>query len=681
MNFLANCEKIMFVEKESNPITSTETLKSHAKNMVHKCQQMLDNLDEVWEILGTFKLQEEGIGENLKENYKIIDNYCDREKINGSQFFEQYEQEMKTNFEMLNQHLEIRKRLLNKIVEDKEKLDSLSKSSEVIPSSFVQRDYQNESNRLEAFYGVVPTTQLLQMRKVLFRLTRGNIIFNTTNLDNSNYLQKDQEQVEMVNKTLIFILCPGGEDKVMANKISRLLFMSEFKELEIPFLYRKEEMELHLDQEIEDDSTILKTTDQEIKVLLGNFIECERFAGISFYKTCRLLVSRELNFSKKLVFVEKRKVLYSLMFWVPEKYFNYVRGELENIKTDNEESVKPTMIKYEIDDLSQLKTKKAPTYFELNSLTAPFQQIVDTYGIPRYKEINPAIFTVISFPFFFGLMFGDVGHGTIVLILGILLLLTQKDKSAPLYNLKYLIFLNGIFATYCGFIYSEWFANAFAFFPSCYDIKSPTFKIKSEGCVYPFGLDYIWYISENETAFLNSFKMKFSIIIGVIQMLFGTLLKAGNGFYFGKWEDVVFEAIPQFMFMLVTFGYMSITIIIKWLTNWDGRESVSIIQVFINFTNVEEPLFGNGDLQGTLQLIFLIICVICFFMMMCFKPFIVHFRGKKQKEKQIAEYKQDRPGSDSDSNEHILSNFLFLILQIYGVFKIINFLKISFKKK
>ena len=656
MNFLALSEKIMFVEKESNMITSTETLKAHAKNMVRKCQQLLDQLDEVWEILGTFKLQEEGIGDNLKENYEIFDNYCDREKINGSQFFEEYEQELKNYFEMLNQHLEIKKRLLNKTVEDKEKLDALRRCSEVIPKTFIERNNQNDIHRLEAFFGVVPTTQLLQMKKVLFRLTRGNIIFNTINLDNSNYFESNKEEVKMVNKTLIFILCPGGEDKIMANKISRLLFMSEFKEMEIPFAYKKEEMELHLEQEIEDNSTILKTTNQEVKVLLGNFIESERFTGISFYKTCRLLVSRELNFSKKLVFVEKRKVLYSLMFWVPEKYFNYVRGEIENIKTEDEEGVKPTMIKYSVDDLTLLKTKKAPTYFELNALTAPFQQIVDTYGIPRYKEINPAIFTVISFPFFFGLMFGDVGHGTIVLILGILLLITQKEKSSPLYNMKYLIFLNGIFATYCGFIYSEWFANAFAFLPSCYDITSPTYKIKSEGCVYPFGLDYIWYISENETAFLNSFKMKFSIIIGVIQMMFGTILKGGNGIYFGKWEDVVFEAIPQFMFMLVTFGYMSIAIIIKWLTNWDGRESVSIIQVFINFTNVEDPLFGNGDLQGLLQMIFLIICVVCFFMMMCFKPFIVYFRDKKQREKLIAEYKQDKPGSDSDSNEHILSN-------------------------
>lgn len=36
---------------------------------------------------------------------------------------------------------------------------------------------------------------------------------------------------------------------------------------------------------------------------------------------------------------------------------------------------------------------------------------MNTYGIPRYDEINPGLFTIITFPFLFGMMFGDIGHG------------------------------------------------------------------------------------------------------------------------------------------------------------------------------------------------------------------------------------------------------------------------------
>jgi len=40
-----------------------------------------------------------------------------------------------------------------------------------------------------------------------------------------------------------------------------------------------------------------------------------------------------------------------------------------------------------------------------------------------YKEVNPAIFACVTFPFLFGVMFGDIGHGGLLLITGIILVL------------------------------------------------------------------------------------------------------------------------------------------------------------------------------------------------------------------------------------------------------------------
>jgi vacuolar-type H+-ATPase subunit I/STV1 len=54
---------------------------------------------------------------------------------------------------------------------------------------------------------------------------------------------------------------------------------------------------------------------------------------------------------------------------------------------------------------------------------------VDAYGIARYREINPTIFTIVTFPFLFAVMFGDVGHGFLMLLLTVYLILNEKKLA------------------------------------------------------------------------------------------------------------------------------------------------------------------------------------------------------------------------------------------------------------
>ncbi len=68
-----------------------------------------------------------------------------------------------------------------------------------------------------------------------------------------------------------------------------------------------------------------------------------------------------------------------------------------------------------------------PTYFNLNDFTSPFQLITDTYGVPNYKEVNPTYFAIITFPFEFGVMFGDFGHGGMLLLGSILICIYNEQ--------------------------------------------------------------------------------------------------------------------------------------------------------------------------------------------------------------------------------------------------------------
>jgi len=138
--------------------------------------------------------------------------------------------------------------------------------------------------------------------------------------------------------------------------------------------------------------------------------------------------------------------------------------------------------------------------------------------VPAYKEINPAIFTAVSFPFLFGVMFGDVGHGIILFALG-LLLFVKHPAIKPLFKLRYLILLMGFFATYNGLIYNDFMSLPF-YFSSCFkenpNPKTLQFELVSPECVHLFGVDPRWYQGSNLLTFLNSMKMKISVVIAIV---------------------------------------------------------------------------------------------------------------------------------------------------------------------
>lgn len=70
-----------------------------------------------------------------------------------------------------------------------------------------------------------------------------------------------------------------------------------------------------------------------------------------------------------------------------------------------------------------------PTHFTTNKFTYGYQEFVNTYGIPRYQEANPALFTAATFPFLFGVMYGDVGHGLFLFLAGLYLLWNEKAND------------------------------------------------------------------------------------------------------------------------------------------------------------------------------------------------------------------------------------------------------------
>ena len=286
---------------------------------------------------------------------------------------------------------------------------------------------------------------------------------------------------------------------------------------------------------------------------------------------------------------------------------------------------------------------KPPTFIRTNEFTFIFQEIVNTYGIPRYQEINPSLFCIVTFPFLFGVMFGDIGHGFLLFSFATYLILEKdeiiKSKSFLMYAVKarYLLLLMGFFAFYCGFIYNDFLSLSLPLFPSCYINEVGGNLITKKNCTYPFGLDSKWSIASNELSFVNSLKMKLSVILGIFQMCIGIVLKGINSLYFGDTLDFIFEFIPQIIFMLSLFGFMIFMIFLKWSIDWTGKldEAPSLITQMMNIIlkvgSVEgKPLWGDGSIQLEINRIVLIVACLCIPFLLIPKPILTYLNKRKK---------------------------------------------------
>ncbi|KAL0390152.1 UNVERIFIED_CONTAM: V-type proton ATPase subunit a1 [Sesamum calycinum] len=117
---------------------------------------------------------------------------------------------------------------------------------------------------------------------------------------------------------------------------------------------------------------------------------------------------------------------------------------------------------------------------------------------------------------------------------------------------------------------------------------------------YPFGVDPSWRGSRSELPFLNSLKMKMSILFGIAQMNLGIILSYFNARYFGNSLDIKYQFVPQMIFLNSLFGYLSLLIIIKWCSGSQADLYHVMIYMFLSpFEDLgENKLFwGQSVLQ------------------------------------------------------------------------------------
>lgn len=132
-----------------------------------------------------------------------------------------------------------------------------------------------------------------------------------------------------------------------------------------------------------------------------------------------------------------------------------ISGFIEKSKVDEFEAHFKMIPSIEIDvrPATSDKRLKPPTKLKNNWFTRPFQVFVEMYGMPTYGDIDPTTFMAITYTLLFGIMFGDVGQGLLVALIGFLL---GKFKN---WSLGPILVRVGFSGAFFGLLYGEIFGN------------------------------------------------------------------------------------------------------------------------------------------------------------------------------------------------------------------------------
>lgn len=93
---------------------------------------------------------------------------------------------------------------------------------------------------------------------------------------------------------------------------------------------------------------------------------------------------------------------------------------------------------------------KVPSLLAYPAWLRPFTALVRGYGVPRYGEFDPALLAAFGYILLFGAMFGDVGHGAVLLLAALLL-------RGRLAGLRWLGAAAGAASIVCGALYGSVF--------------------------------------------------------------------------------------------------------------------------------------------------------------------------------------------------------------------------------
>ncbi|KAL4240590.1 hypothetical protein ACF0H5_001382 [Mactra antiquata] len=531
--------------------------------------------------------------------------------------------------------------------------------------------------------GVIPREKIPAFERMLWFACRGNVFLKH---DEIRTPLEDPHTGDEIQKNVFIVFFQGEQLKSRTRKICEGFRATLYPCPESA--QERQEMLNGVSTRLDDLSIVLRQTKDHRHRILVNaqkeihnwIIKVKKIKAI--YHTLNMC---NFDFSRNNLIAE---------CWVPVRVLQEVQAALIHGQKLVKSSV-PNI-------LHRMETEETPPTFNVtNRFTKVFQSIVNAYGVADYREVNPAPYSIISFPFLFAVMFGDFGHGFIMLCFALWMVVSEKSLMASVkksnneiaksfFGGRYIIMLMGLFSLYTGLIYNDFFSKSVNLFGSSWhpnytqaDLdKAPAWQLGPEESFnnategpYPLGMDPIWQASINKNTMTNSFKMKLSVILGVSQMFLGVMLSCINHLHFGRYSYVLVQFVPEIMFLICIFGYLLALIFYKWVT-YDASCASCTPALIIHFINMflmkyKEPkskdayqchsmlnstqkLLGCDsqtiffENQQMIQTIIILVALLCVPVMLLIKPFIIRHKHNVKMRRKL--------GLGATSHERLVHN-------------------------
>ncbi len=148
---------------------------------------------------------------------------------------------------------------------------------------------------------------------------------------------------------------------------------------------------------------------EEIKTELKMFVDKEKEAFLTHYSYVRFM-NDSFNIRRFAAHTEES---FYILGWVPEPYYEEFSRKLSERKN--------LTVVLVSDDPEHSGDYSPPILLKNWRIFRPFEPFVKMYGLPSYHEMDPTPLMALTYTLLFGIMFGDVGQGALLILAGLLM--------------------------------------------------------------------------------------------------------------------------------------------------------------------------------------------------------------------------------------------------------------------